>query len=123
MKGRRSRMNIDPPQNIDAPVNLLAEAHDLYRWSAEELIRAIKALRNSDIPDAKGAGAAIRDLRTALSWALDERNHVEKIGKTLAAASCSTNEYDLDAARVEIGGRLARLRAARDDGAVSGQSQ
>ncbi len=110
--------NYHPPTPDDTAV-LAAETYKLYRWSAEELIKVINSLREADLPDGKGAGTAIKELRAAFGWALDERNNVEKIAKSLAAAAGAKDGYDLDAARSEIGVRLARLRAARDDDRVS----
>ncbi|MFN3606293.1 MAG: hypothetical protein ACK4SS_03725 [Cypionkella sp.] len=103
------------------PVDMLAETQKLYRTTAEELIRAINALRAGDAADAKGMTQTIRDLRTALGWAIDERCNVEKIGKTLAASASHGTALDLDAARDEVGRRLSRLRAAADERGISKQ--
>jgi hypothetical protein len=107
---------IDP--NATKPEDMLAQIHELYRWTALELIRMVNALKDGSSTDAKGTAQFVRDLRVALGWAIDEKINVEKIGRTLAAHATAQSGagLDLDAARNEIGGRLARLRAARDDG-------
>ncbi len=103
------------PFNLETtPVDMLAQTQKLYRWSAEELIRIINAITDGSSTDGKGAIHAMRELRAALYLAIDESQNVEKTGKTLAAAAGNGAGYDLDAARDEVGRRLARLRAARD---------
>lgn len=108
------------PQNIVPPQEMLAQLHKLLRWTAFELTQRVNDLTDGAPFDAKDAGHTIRELRQTLNLALDESKNVEKIANTFAAAS---EGYDLDAARDEIGRRLSKLRAARDDGRILGQSE
>ena len=92
-------------------VKLLKATEDLYREVAEELTQAVQDIRQGDIAEAKAAKQAVRDLRAALQMALDERNRVEKLRRE-AAGVVRGYALDFDAARLEIGRRLARLRDA-----------
>ena len=92
-------------------MDLLAEVEQLYRTTAEELITAVNAIRAGQFDQAQVAGRAARDLKDAAAWVMNERAHVDKLRKQTAAAA-GTAGLDLDAARDEIGRRLARLRDA-----------
>lgn len=100
------RLGTDGP-----PVDLAAAAEGLYRDSAEELIRTVNRIKAGEFDKVKEAAQAIRDLKTAFFLAIDERNRVEKLRKQIVGA-VGTGELDLDAARSEIGRRLALLRNA-----------
>jgi len=97
------------------PVDLMAAAEGLYRDSAEELVLAVNRIKAGDYDKVKDAAQAIRDLKTAFFLAIDERNRVEKLRKQVVGA-VGTGELDLDAARNEIGRRLALLRSAGEGG-------
>ena len=115
-------MSILPSLPKSTPVDMLTETQRLLRGTAEELILILNALKGGDLTQAKAVGQAVKDLRTAFGWAMDESNNVEKLGKSLAAsAAAASNGYDLDAARDEVGRRLSRLRAAKGDAGISGQ--
>jgi hypothetical protein len=121
-KGRRDRMSLLPSLPQGTPVDMLTETQRLLRGTAEELILILNALKGGDLTQAKAVGQAVKDLRTAFGWAMDESNNVEKLGKSLAAsAAAAGNGYDLDAARDEVGRRLSRLRAAKGDAGISGE--
>lgn len=92
-------------------VDLLQETEDLYREVAGELALAMKGVRQGDPADIKAAMQAVKDLRTAFQMVMDERTRVEKLRKQVAGV---VRDYalDFDAARSEIGRRLARLRDA-----------
>ncbi len=112
--------NYHPPNPDDDTAEFVTEAKIMFRRSATVLAKAINAIEEAAPPDAKSAGGSAKDMRQALGWIMDENKNVEKIEKSIAAANGIAG-YDLDAARSEIGGRLARLRAARGDGGVSGE--
>lgn len=95
----------------NAPTDFLNEAESLYRDAAGELFGALKKLKRGQIDEAKAAAQAVKDLRQALDWVMDERNRVEKLRKSVAGAVGAT-ELDLDAARDEIGRRFTCLRSA-----------
>jgi hypothetical protein len=89
----------------------LEATEELYRGAVEELTAALKDIRQGDLAEAKTARQAVRELRAALSTALEERNRVEKLRRE-AAGVVRDHALDFDAARIEIGRRLARLRDA-----------
>lgn len=82
---------------------------------AEEII---EMLEQEDNDVSKEAAGRIRDLGKAVQTTLDERSKLEKLRKHTAGI---VHEYalDFDAARDEIGRRMARLRDAGDSGDVS----
>lgn len=96
----------------DAPsVDLLEETEELYREIAGELALAMRGVRRGEVKDAKLAAQAVKDLRTAFQMVMEERVRVEKLRRQVAGV-VRDNVLDLDAARLEIGRRLARLRDA-----------
>lgn len=111
-----------PPTSDDDVTELVAETKILFRRSATVLAKRINELEEASPPEEKSTSTVMKDMRQAFGWALEESKNVEKIEKSLAAANGSVG-YDLDAARFEIGSRLARLRAAKDDRGVSEQSE
>ncbi|KFI28060.1 hypothetical protein [Paenirhodobacter enshiensis] len=96
-------------------VDLLEETEVLYREIAGELAEAMRGVRRGDLKEAKVAAQAVKDLRTAFQMVMDERTRVEKLRKQVAGVVGGC-ELDFDAARAEIGRRLARLRDAGDAG-------
>jgi hypothetical protein len=99
----------------DRPVDLLAETEDLYRLAAEDLARARRGLRGGRPEEARAALQAVKDLKQAFEWVMDERTRIEKLRKQVAGV-VGTNALDFDAARAEIGRRLACLRDAGGGG-------
>lgn len=93
------------------PADLLAGAEGLYRDVAEELILAMHKVRQGEFGEVRAATQAVKDLRVAFQLVMDERTRVEKLRKQVAGV---VRDYalDFDAARDEIGRRLARLREA-----------
>lgn len=94
-----------------APADLLAETEVLYREIAGELAAVMDRVRRGEIGEAKAAQQAVRDLRAAFQMVMDERIRVEKLRKQVAGV-VRDHALDFDAARDEIGRRLARLRDA-----------
>jgi hypothetical protein len=103
----------------EAPDAVLAVAEDWIRQAAEDIARTVQAVRAGGFPEVKTAEKHVRDLRAALELFIDERNRVEKLRKQVAGA-VGASGLDFDAARDEIGRRLARLRDAGGGGGVSG---
>ncbi|WP_444455622.1 hypothetical protein ACTTAI_10300 [Rhodobacter capsulatus] len=93
------------------PVDLLEETEELYREIAGELALAMRGVRQGEMKEAKAAAQAVKDLRTAFQMVMEERVRVEKLRRQVAGV-VSGSELDLDAARAEIGRRLACLRDA-----------
>ena len=90
--------------------DVLAVAEAMYREAAVELHRTIDAIRGGAFGEVKSAQAAIRDLRTTASQVLEERGKIDKLRKHVAGQVGPGGEIDFDAARAEIGRRLACLR-------------
>jgi len=105
-------MDIDDGAGRPAGEDLLAEAEELFRSSAELLAARLKALREGRFDGLKETAQATRDLRAALQLALEERTRLEKLRRHDAGGGGGA--LDLAAARDEIGRRLACLRGAGD---------
>jgi hypothetical protein len=104
-------MSIHFTRGDEPEVDMLAEVLQLYRFTAEELVIAVNAIKAGNLEEAKAAATAVRDLKSAYFLVMDERGKVEKLRKQVAGA-VGTGSLDLSAARDEIGRRLALLRDA-----------
>ncbi|MDP2063314.1 MAG: hypothetical protein Q8Q63_09505 [Phaeovulum sp.] len=104
-------MTVTFPGEEAASANLIAETEVLYREVAVELTAALRGFRSGKTDEVKTAVQAVKDLRVALQMVMDERTRVEKLRKNVAGV---VRDYaiDFDAARDEIGRRLACLREA-----------
>ncbi|SPH17616.1 hypothetical protein DEA8626_01140 [Defluviimonas aquaemixtae] len=80
-----------------------------------EIDAAMERLKRNQFDELKEATRSCRDLRQALLMVFEERAKVAKLDK-LEAGVAYDYALDLDAARDEIGRRLARLRDAGDGG-------
>ena len=96
----------------ERPPALLEVTETLLKDAAEDLAGALVAVRLGDLGEAKAAVLAVRDLKQAFYTLMEERTRVEKLRKQVAG-DVGTGSLDLDAARDEIGRRLACLRDAR----------
>jgi hypothetical protein len=90
--------------------DILAVAEAMYREAAVELHRTIDAIRGGAFGEVKSAQTAIRDLRATASQVLEERSRIDKLRKHVAGQVGPAGAIDFDAARAEIGRRLACLR-------------
>ena len=111
-------VNFDPgkeqPEGPFAPQSAMEDieiAGLLFRGCAEDLTRLQQKLRAGEVGELKDAMKVARELRAATQMMLEERNKVEKLRKEIAG-SVGDGCFDLDAARDEIGRRLACLRRA-----------
>mgnify|MGYP003382149575 FL=1 len=104
-------MNMSFSTGEELPVDLLAATEELYTEAAEDLIRVMSQIKSGDYENAKLASSAVRDLKAAFYLVMDERTKVDKLRKQ-ATGAVGTGTLDMDAARDEIGRRLARLRDA-----------
>ena len=115
MRGRvKQNMTINFSAGEERPEELLVITETWLREAAVSLAQTVQAIRAGEFGQVKDATVCVKDLKMAVQMALDERNRVEKLRKTIAGA-VGDGCLDLDAARAEIGGRLARLRDARGD--------
>lgn len=94
------------------PDDVLALAEGLYRYAAEELHRTIKAIRAGQMNELKTAQTTVRDLRATALHVLEERAKVDKLRTQIAGKVRDGTTLDFDAARAEIGRRLACIRDA-----------
>jgi hypothetical protein len=90
---------------------LLDHALQVFDAAAADVAAALEAMRGQG---AEGSGRtllAVRDLQAALAVLMDERVKVDRLRNQVAGV-VGERALDLDAARAEIGRRLARLRDA-----------
>lgn len=92
---------------------LVAEAMGLLDEIVVEIHTAMNRVRAGELGDLKDGVRVIRDLRSALQLVFEERAKVAKLSED-GSGGCGERALDLDAARVEIGRRLALLRDAGD---------
>jgi HEPN domain-containing protein len=104
-------MTSDLPSDDPPRVDLLEATEDLYRQAAEDLVLAQRKLRQGSVDEVKAAAQAVKDLKAAFQLVMEERTRIEKLRKQIAGV---VHDYaiDFDAARTEIGRRLACLRNA-----------
>lgn len=105
-------MNDRTPAGEDAHArHLIAEADEHFRRAVRELNVAIARLEQGGDPS-RDVIEAVRGLGKALTVAFEERARVERLRRQDGSAGDAGPAFDFDAARDEIGRRLARLRAA-----------
>jgi hypothetical protein len=97
------------------PEDILLATEQMYQDAASDLSAAMAALREGRVGEVKAAMLAVKDLKLAFQLVMDERTRVDKLRKQVAgvAGDCT---HDFEAARDEIGRRLAKLRAAAGGG-------
>ena len=83
----------------------------VFDTAAMELGATLDRLRDSRGDGSERALRAVRDLQTALAVLMDERVRIDSL-RNETAGVVGERTLDLDAARAEIGRRLARLRDA-----------
>lgn len=96
-------------------MDLLAATEGMYRDIAEELVVVMRKVREGEFSEVTGAARAVRDLRDAYKMIMEERTRVDKLRSQVAGVADGT-ALDFDAARDEIGRRLACLRDAGTGG-------
>ena len=94
---------------------VLTVTEDWLREAAEGIAQTVLAVKRGEFAQVKEADSHVRALRAALQLFIDERNRVEKLRKQVAGAVGAAG-LDFDAARDEIGRRLARIRDAGTGG-------
>ena len=96
-----------PPERA----RVLEHALRVFDTAALELGAALERLQAGSLDGSLRALNAVRDLQTAMAVLVDERVKVDRLRNEIAGV-VGERALDLDAARVEIGRRLARLRDA-----------
>ncbi|MCB6177339.1 hypothetical protein LHP98_04250 [Rhodobacter sp. Har01] len=97
------------------PDEALHLTEELFRIAVGDLNAELAAIREGQFEQAKAGRVAVRDLVEFSKQVLEGRKNVEKLRKQVAGDVGARGELDLDAARDEIGRRLACLRDARGD--------
>lgn len=111
------RLQMETPNTLtDTTTRLMEQARGLYRDLTEELIAAIERLKTQDgEADAKTRSETIRAHRKALQTVLE----LEVQSLKQAEEARGVHELDLEAAREEVLGRIARLADPGGDPEVS----
>ncbi|WP_195759893.1 permease [Paracoccus sp. S-4012] len=91
-------------------------AESLFLGCAADLERIERRLRNAEAEGCDEAVKVARALRGATEKMLEERNRVDKLRRQVAGVVEGAGSLDLNAARHEIGRRLACLRRAGGGG-------
>lgn len=91
--------------------SLISATETLYAELTEELLAVLQKLKAGEW-DAKAATHSIREVRGALKLVLEERMKIAEFSKDAAGRDNADGALDFDAARAEIGRRLACLRDA-----------
>ncbi|QYK39915.1 MAG: hypothetical protein KF887_10570 [Paracoccaceae bacterium] len=100
--------------DLGQQIDLLAFTEEQFTEAALALAQALTAVKEGRIEEAKTALAAVRDLKAAFHLVQEERARVEKLRRQ-AAGIVHGYAIDMDAARNEVGRRLACLRDAGGD--------
>ena len=74
------------PRDENKPVDLLEETQKLYQHTAQELMAAVNLIKEGNLDQVKAATIAVKELRQALTWAMEERASFEKRNKGIAGA-------------------------------------
>lgn len=106
------------------PIEDIGNAESLLLVAEKQVERLIEAVQGTieaneaDDLDTKEAVGLTKDLSKALQTLFEERSRVEKLRKQKSGI-VHDFALDFDRARLDIGSRLARLRAANDSGGIS----
>ena len=115
MRGGRDLMTTGNTAEGPKIEPLVDQAMGLLGLVVGEINAAMDRIKQNQFDDLKEATRSYKDLRQALLMVFEERAKVAKLDK-LEAGIAYDYALDLDAARDEIGRRLARLRDAGDGG-------
>ena len=96
------------------PVDLLAFSEGLFKDAADELSRALEAVQAGELATLRPATQLVKDLKEAFKHVMDERKRIDGVREQTTRHGIGA--LDFDAARDEIGRRLACLRDAGSGG-------
>ncbi len=97
------------------PVDLLAFSEGLFKNVADELARTLEAVQAGELVSLKPATQMVKELKEAFKHIMDERKRIDSVRQQTAGV-VAPGALDFDAARDEIGRRLACLRDAGGGG-------
>ncbi len=99
------------PFKVPPAMDVVSIADELFQSYAADLTRLRRQIQAGETEELRESAKLVRDLRAATQLVLEERNRVDKLRKDIAG-NVGAGVLDLDAARDEIGRRLACLRRA-----------
>ncbi|MFN3936637.1 MAG: hypothetical protein ACK4KW_03565 [Gemmobacter sp.] len=97
------------------PGDEISEARELFDIAAQIMRRVLEEMRAAPAESARELATSTKDVRDTLKLLVAERANLEKL-RGDAGALGGPGRYDFDAARDEIGRRLACLRDAGGGG-------
>jgi len=109
------------PETRDAVEDLVfSTANEMLQRAVCALGDMVQRIEAGEVPVEKETKEVIRDIDQATHHMLKERQRLdERQAKQIGAAAGGCVAIDFDAARAEVGRRLACLRAAGSAGSVS----
>ena len=110
--------NMNESEDLAQADRTVARAYKALEVAVELLESALDAARAAPKGDATEVVKDVRAVAAAFQTALQVEVKARDAGSQRYTLR-GTGQLDIDAARAEIGRRLARLRATRDDGCVS----
>lgn len=113
---------IYPERGDDSSEHMLSEAQETYQRTTSVLNVLVRQLEANRFDHVGETTRILRELKNALQSAINERERVEK-QRDEKQGIVNGYAIDFDAARHEVGRRLARLRAAGSEGSVSERSE
>jgi hypothetical protein len=108
-------MTIHTPLDNEGCGDALAATLYLFAQAREAVMGTLSQLESQEGADIRGLGSQIKDLRDALKLVVTESHNVARLRKDTEGPGGGA-VFDLDAARAEIGLRLACLRDAGGGG-------
>lgn len=107
--------NTSSAESEGPATDVLKEVQAHYTRAIQALNELIDQISQGELGNPREATVTISDARRAMQTFFDERKKVEEQLRRNTGV-VHGNAIDFDAARVEIGRRLDRLRAAEDPG-------
>lgn len=120
MKGQFADMTLPYPETGDAASDrTFDEANALFHRAVGALGDLVKRLEAGEFDASAEAERTVKKIDKQLELVIKERQSVEARKRKDIGAAAGGIALDFDAARDEIGRRLARLRAASGAGRIS----
>jgi hypothetical protein len=113
-------MTLSYPETGDASTDrAFEEANAMFHRAIGALGDLVRRLEAGEFEATSDADTAVRKIDKSLELVMKERQRLEERKRKDIGAGSAGIAIDFDAARDEIGRRLARLRAASSSGSVS----
>lgn len=112
MRGRLHKMTLIKPNSSDVADDCVTAAEELFEEAIQDVAVIKEKIRRQEIEALSELKTAVPNATQATKLLLQEKNRVYELHKKQIGV---VHDYaiDFDAARVEIGRRLACLRGAR----------